>query len=58
MNNCQAYDIKKDLKLEITETKKSVFSSTKKYLLKTITVEDMEEWVGHIKRIMQANGNQ
>lgn len=34
LNNLQSYELKKDLRIEITEMKKGLFSSTKKTLLR------------------------
>jgi len=45
MNNLLSYDVKKDLRFEIIENKKGIFSTTKKFLFKTITVEDLTDWV-------------
>ncbi|CDW71523.1 UNKNOWN [Stylonychia lemnae] len=63
LNNCHSYEIKKgnqlnvnydisDMKLEIVENKKGIFSSQKRILFKAVSVEDLEEWVNHVKRIL------
>lgn len=50
--NCMiSYDIKKDLKFEIVESKKGIFSSNKKHNFKAMTVEDLEQWVNLIKQV-------
>ena len=49
LNNCQWYEIKKDMKLELTENKKGIFSGQKKLQFKALTIEDLESWVNLIK---------
>eukprot|EP00347_Sterkiella_histriomuscorum_P012073 403369992 len=50
LNNCVHYEIKKDMKVEITEHKKGLFSSQKKIQFKTLTVDDLEDWINLIKK--------
>lgn len=52
LNNCHSYEIKKDMKLEITENKKGIFSTQKKITIRALSVEDLEAWVIHIKKIL------
>lgn len=40
--------MKKDLKVEVVESKKGVFSSSKKTVFKAMTQEDLEDWVKRI----------
>lgn len=52
LNNLINYDIKKDLKFELIESKKGLFSTNKKHLLKAMTVEDLEQWVNIFKDLL------
>lgn len=52
MNNLQSYDIKKDMKIELVEQKKNLFNTTKKTVIKTHTVDDLEEWCKILDRIL------
>ena len=52
MNNLHSYELKKDLRFEIVEMKKGLFSSTKKTLLKAQSSQDLEEWVILFDKLM------
>ena len=53
MNNLISFDVKKDMRVEIYESKKSLFSNTKKTLIKANTLDDLEEWVNLFDNIMK-----
>jgi hypothetical protein len=53
MNNLHSYELKKELRFEIVEMKKGLFSSTKKTLLKAQNSQDLEEWVVLFDQLMQ-----
>lgn len=52
MNNLQSYELKKDLRFEILEMKKGLFSSTKKTLLKAQSSQDLEQWVALFEKLV------
>jgi hypothetical protein len=52
MNNLHSYELKKDLRFEIVEMKKGLFSSTKKTLLKAQSSQDLEEWVALFDKLV------
>ena len=53
LNNLQGYDVKKDMKVELVETKKGLFSSSKKTVFKPITLEDLEDWVNKFEALLK-----
>ncbi len=44
--------MKKDLRIEITEMKKGLFSSTKKTLLRAQSAQDLEEWTVLLDKLL------
>jgi CMP-N-acetylneuraminic acid synthetase len=52
LNNMQGYELKKDLRIEITEMKKGLFSSTKKTLLRAQSAQDLEEWTVLLDKLL------
>ena len=55
LNSVTNIEIKKDLKFELTESKKGVFNSNKKHVFKAITLEDLEIWDCLIRTILATN---
>ena len=55
MNNLLNYELKKDSKIEITESKKGIFSSTKKVTIKLNSHEDLEDWVVILDKLLDKN---
>ena len=53
MNNLQSYEVKKDMKIELIEIKKGLFSSTKKTIIKPHTIDDLEDWVHKIEDLLK-----
>lgn len=53
MNNLQSYEIKKDHRVELIESKKGIFSSQKKILLKASSNQDLLEWVEIFDKILK-----
>jgi hypothetical protein len=53
LNNLLSYELKKDMRIEILENKKSVFSSKKKILIRANNNEDLQDWVHILDRILK-----
>lgn len=53
MNNLISFDVKKDMRVELIENKKSLFSSTKKTLIKANSLDDLEQWVNQFDKIIK-----
>ena len=53
MNNIISYELKKDQKVEIIESKKGIFSSTKKVTIKMNSHEDLEDWIIILDRLLK-----
>jgi hypothetical protein len=53
LNNLMSYEMKKDMRLEILESKKGVFSNKKKTLIRTNSNEDLEDWVHIFDRLLK-----
>lgn len=53
MNNLQSYDVKKDMRVELVELKKGLFNTTKKTMIKAITLDDLEEWAKIFDKILK-----
>ena len=47
------YELKKELRFELIEAKKGIFSTTKSILIKANTHEDLEDWVHIFDRILK-----
>lgn len=45
LNNLLTYEVKKDMRVEIIESKKGLFSNQKKSIIKPLNMEDLEDWV-------------
>lgn len=54
LQNLVSCEVKKDMKLELVETKKAaaIFTQNKKHIIKPATLEDLEDWVNKFKTIM------
>lgn len=53
LNNLISYEMKKDMRLEIFESKKGVFSSKKKTLIRASSNEDLEDWVHIFDKLLK-----
>ena len=53
MNNLVSYELKKDQKVELVESKKGIFSSTKKVVIKMGSHDDLQDWVIIFDRLLK-----